>query len=237
MRLPDHQATAGAAPAPLLAALLLSTAAVQLWAAPALPAQAAGPEAFVPAGWQIEQRQTLDLDRDGRPDAVLLLRADTPPSAPGSGQSPERVLAVLKARPSGWQLVATNDRLVPQVDLATQEDPLANGELLAEPGSFSLSLGLTSSAGSYLSAVVRYRFRVEGSCVRLIGYDRMQTHRGTLQTQDTSVNLLTGAVLHTSGNAQGDTTAKRRARLAANPRRCLDALDSAASFTPLGEPR
>jgi hypothetical protein len=85
--------------------------------------------------------------------------------------------------------------------------------------------------------MVRYRFRIEGGCVRLIGYDRLQTHRGTQETQDTSVNFLTGAVLHTSGNAQGDTTAKRRARLAANPRRCLDTLDSATSFSPLGEPR
>lgn len=217
------------------ALLLAAQAAVQ--AAPTLPAQAAAPEAFVPAGWQVEQRQSVDLDRDGRPDAVLLLRPDAPPAQPGSGPSPERVLAVLKARPGGWVLAGANARLVPQVDLATQEDPLANGELLAERGSAVLSLGLASTAGSYLSAVVRYRFRIEGGCVRLIGYDRLQTHRGTQDTQDTSVNFLTGAVQHTSGNAQGDTTAKRRARLAANPRRCLPDLDSAASFSPLGEPR
>jgi hypothetical protein len=218
-------------------ALLLVAAAAAVRAAPVLPAQAATPEAFVPAGWQIEQRQSVDLDRDGRPDAVLLLRPDTPPAAPGAGTSPERVLAVLKAGRGGWQLAGANARLVPQVELATQEDPLANGELLAERGSAVLALGLGSTAGSYLSAMVRYRFRIEGGCVRLIGYDRLQTHRGTQETQDSSVNFLTGAVLHTSGNAQGDTTAKRRARLAANPRRCLDTLDSATSFSPLGEPR
>lgn len=221
----------------LRAAGLLLAAAAAAQAAPELPAKAATPEAFVPAGWQIEQRQSVDLDRDGRPDAVLLLRPDTPAAAPGAGKSPERVLAVLKARPGGWMLAGTNARLVPQVELATQEDPLANGELLAERGSAVLSLGLASTAGSYLSAIVRYRFRIEGGCVRLIGYDRMQTHRGTQETQDTSVNFLTGKVLHTSGNAQGDTTAKRQARLAANPRRCLGDLDSATSFTPLGEPR
>lgn len=224
-------------PLTLRAAVLLLAAAAAAQAAPALPAQAATPEAFVPAGWQIEQRQSVDLDRDGRPDAVLLLRPDAPPPAPGAGKSTERVLAVLKARPGGWSLAGANARLVPQVELATQEDPLANGELLAERGSAVLALGLASTAGSYLSAVVRYRFRIEGGCVRLIGYDRLQTHRGTQETQDTSVNFLTGKVLHTSGNAQGDTTAKRQARLAANPRRCLGDLDSAASFTPLGEPR
>jgi len=219
------------------AAALLLAAQAAAQAAPALPAQAATPEAFVPAGWQIEQRQAVDLDRDGRPDAVLLLRPDAPPPAPGAGTSPERVLAVLKAGRAGWQLAGANARLVPQVDLATQEDPLANGELLAERGSVLLSLGLGSTAGSYLSAVVRYRLRIDGGCVRLIGYDRLQTHRGTQETQDLSVNFLTGRVLHTSGNAQGDTTARRQARLAANPRRCLPDLDSATSFSPLGEPR
>lgn len=219
------------------APLLLAGAAAAVQAAPELPPQAATTEAFVPAGWQIEQRQSVDLDRDGRRDAVLLLRPDAPPPAPGAGRSPERVLAVLKSRPGGWSLAGANARLVPQVDLAAQEDPLVNGELLAERGSALLSLGLGSTAGSYLSATVRYRFRIEGGCVRLIGYDRLQTHRGTQDTQDTSVNFLTGVVLHTSGNAQGDTTAKRRARLAANPRRCLGDLDSAVSFAPLGEPR
>ena len=139
--------------------------------------------------------------------------------------------------PGGWRLAGANARLVPQLDLATQDDPMANGDLEAGKGSFSLALGLNSTAGSYLSAVLRYRFRIEGSCVRLIGYDRLQTHRATLDTQDLSVNFLTGGVLHTSGNAQGDTTKQRRARLAANPRRCLPDLDSAVSFAPLGEPR
>lgn len=233
-RLPSPTGAPGLRALATAACLVMAGAAA---AAPELPARAATPEAFVPAGWQIEQRQSADLDRDGRADTVLLLRADGPPPAPGTGTSPERVLAVLKNRPGGWQLAGANARLVPQVDLSTQEDPLANGELLAERGSAVLSLGLGSTAGSYLSAVVRYRFRIEGGCVRLIGYDRLQTHRATQETQDTSVNFLTGAVLHTAGNAQGDTTSRRQARLAANPRRCLPDLDSAVSFAPLGLPR
>jgi len=214
---------------------------------PALPATASAPAGFVPAGWQIAQQVAVDLNRDGRPDAVLLLQPDAPPPAPGSGRSPERVLAVLVQQRGTWALAGQNARLVPQVDLATQEDPLANGELAAGPagsaksarqrGSFSLSLGLTSTAGSYESALLTYRFRLDGRCVRLIGHDSLQTHRGTLDTQDTSINFLTGAVLRTSGNAQTDATTQRRTRLADNPRRCLGDLDSAVSFQPLGAPR
>jgi len=231
-----RQAVAALPWLPAIRLLLLLGAAVQVAAAPpALPAQAATVEAFIPAGWQIEQQLPVDLNHDGRAETVLLLRPDGP--APGSGLSPERLLAVLQAQRGGWRLAGANGRLVPQVELATQEDPLANGELEAGKGSFSLALGFTSGVGSYGSVVLRYRFRLEGTCVRLIGYDRLQTHRATLDTQDLSVNFLTGAVLHTDGNAQGDATSKRRARLAANPRRCLPELDSAVSFAPLGPPR
>jgi hypothetical protein len=205
---------------------------------PALPLTAASPAGFVPAGWKIAQQADADLNRDGRPDAVLLLQPDVPPAPPGTGRSPERVLAVLLQQRQGWALAAQNARLVPQMDLATQEDPLANGELVAgKPGHFSLSLGLTSTAGSYLSALQTYRFRLDRRCIRLIGHDTMQTHRATLDTQDTSINFLTGAVVVRSGNAQTDGTTQRRSRLAHNPRRCLPDLDSALSFQPLEAPR
>ena len=204
---------------------------------PVLPGNATTPQGFVPAGWLIEQQQSADLNRDGRADAVLLLRPDGAAPAPGSGQSPERLLVVLVRQGKGWALVGQNGRLVPRLDLAAQEDPLANGELLAKPGGFSLSLGLGSTAGSYLSAVLVYRFRYERGCVRLIGHDRLQTHRATQEKQDLSINFLTGQVLHSTGNAQGDVSNKRRERLAASPRRCLGDLDSAVSFQPLGAPR
>jgi len=209
---------------------------------PLIPDKAATVDGFVPAGWVIEQRLLADLNRDGRRDAVLLLRTAPPAAAasapvPASTHSPERVLMVLLQQRSGWALAGANARLVPQLDLATQEDPLDNGELVAARGGFSLSLGLTSSAGSYLSAVLRWRFRVEPGCVRLIGYDRLQTHRATLDTQDLSINFLTAAVLHSSGNAQTDTSTRRRERLASNPRRCLPDLDDALSFQPLAPPR
>lgn len=237
-------ASAGA----LLLALLLTPLAGSAQTtpdAPALPAQAASVAGFVPPGWVIEQQHAADLNRDGRRDALLLLRrapAAAQPGEPGTtgstvdggaGRSPLRLLAVLLGARGGYALSALNARLIPQVDLASQDDPLTDGELAARPGGFDIKLGLVAGVGSYLSASLRYRFRYQGGCFRLIGYDRLETHRATLNTHDLSINFLNGAAVHTSGNAQSDATQVRRDRLAANPRRCFQDLDNAADFKPL----
>ena len=198
--------------------------------APSLPVTATTLAGFVPAGWQIEQEHAVDLNRDGRPDAVLLLQ----PVAPPAGKSPERVLAVALRQGSSWMLAAQNARLIPQLDSPSQEDPLVNGEITVKSGGFRLGLGLMVAMGSYGMTNMTYRFRLERGCVRLIGYDRLDTHRGTLATQDLSINFLTGVVLQSSGNAQSDTAQQRKSTLAVNPRRCLGDLDSAARFKPLG---
>jgi hypothetical protein len=143
------------------------------------------------------------------------------------------VLAVLLRAQGGWVLAERNHRLVPRVDLSSQEDPMSNGEISVRPGGFSISLGLAATLGSYQAATLRYRFRYQGGCMRLIGYDRLELHRATLDTKDLSINFLDGAVLHTTGNAQTEVSQQRRERLPIPPRLCLRELDDAASFKPL----
>lgn len=229
-----------AAAAPLLALLLLPAAPASRAGtadeAPALPARAADVRGFVPPGWEIEQQHDADLDRDGRRDALLLLRpaaASAPSGAGSAGRSPARLLVVVVGRRDSYALSASNARLIPRVDLASQEDPLADGELTVRLGRFDIRLGLTAGMGSYLSASLLYRFRRQDGCFRLIGYDRLETHRATLATRDLSINFLTGGVVRTSGNAQSGATEVQRSRLAANPRRCFQDLGSAADFQPL----
>ncbi len=199
-------------------------------ALPTLPAAAASVELLVPEGWAIEQRHQADFNRDGQPDVLLLLR-----EASATGTTPQRILlvALATATPPGYARSAANARLVPRDASGTLEDPMADGEIAVRPGGFDLKLGMMSTAGSYLAATMRYRFRLEGTCFRLIGYDRAETHRGTLETRDLSVNFLTGAVIRTTGNAQSNATQTRRARLATNPRRCLPDLPSGWTFDPL----
>jgi hypothetical protein len=218
-------------------ALLLVAAGLRAQPAEPLkfPARAPTLEAAVPAGWAVERKVAVDLNRDAMRDAVLLLRrgSDAAPNTGGAqGLSPQRALVVLKRVRSGYALWAFNDRLVPQVDLSSQEDPLDDGDLVAGRATFDLQLALMATAGSYQMASLRYRFRHQEGCLRLIGYDRKETHRATLETRDSSINFSTGTVVRSMGNAQSGAAQVRRERLASNPRRCLEDLGNAAEFVP-----
>ncbi|HRI18952.1 MAG TPA: hypothetical protein PL196_10550, partial [Burkholderiaceae bacterium] len=183
---------------------------------------------FVPPGWAVEQRLEADLDLDGRGDLLLLLRGPGP-----ADRSPPRMLAIVLAEPAGYRLAASNAVLIPQADLQGQEDPLADGELVALGGGFDLKLTLISGQGSYLSATSRYAFRHRDGCFRLVTYDRLQTHRATLDTEDRHVDFLDGTVRISRGNARSDEASVLVEALAANPRRCFEDLGSAAGFSPL----
>jgi hypothetical protein len=196
---------------------------------PRLPATADDIDSLAPQGWTIEQRHRADFNRDGKADVLLLLRQGT-----GKDTTPPRiVLVALAAVPRGYSVSEANARLIPRDAANGIEDPMADGEITVRPGRFDLKLGMTPGVGSYLSSTMTYRFRREGGCFRLIGYERMETHRGTLETKDLSVNFLNGAVVHQTGNAQSDTVRTKRERLHSNPRRCLADLDNGWTFNPL----
>jgi hypothetical protein len=202
---------------------------------PALPPAGGTVESLVPRGWTIEQRHHADFNRDGRNDVLLLIRDNM-----AQGSTPRRIVlvALATAQPSGYVRSAANAQFVPR-DLSGQlEDPMADGEIMVRPGGFDFQIGMMPATGSYLAATMRYRFRFEGGCFRLIGYDRAETHRGTLDTRDVSINFLTGAVVRTTGNAQSSgRTQSQRSRLTANPRRCLGDLPSGWTFDPLAAAR
>jgi hypothetical protein len=206
------------------AAAILAASAVTTAAAQQSGTDAA---AAIPRGWAVEQRQAADLNRDGYEDAVLLLQR---PGSPGEPLSPARMLIVLLGSPAGQVVAARNSELVPRVDLRSEEDPLANGELVAEPGGFELKLGSASAVGSYRSAIVRYRFAFRGDCLQLVGYDRLETDRASLNISDRSINYLTGDDTRTSETGGKRVTTPNVSREL--PRRCLADLGSAATFTP-----
>jgi hypothetical protein len=194
-----------------------------------VPARAAQPAQFVPEGWVLEQQRVADLNGDGRADALLLMRR------PAASGTPQRILAVVLRRRganAGYALAELNRRLIPYSDDTSQEDPMADGELTVQRGGFGIKLTLLAGSGSYQTATVRYRFRYQDGCFRLIGYDRMETQRATLDTRDLSIDFLTGGVLHRTGNEQS-ATAEQRDKLKTNPRRCFGELESAAAFNPL----
>ena len=220
-----------------LAAVAVSTAIVQSQGQPsadppmpALPASGATPEALVPQGWTIEQRRQPDFNGDGLNDVLLLIRERA-----SQDPAPPRIVLVALAttKPPGFAVTAANPRLVPRDASGNLEDPMADGEITLRSRGFDLKIGMMSGVGSYLAATMRYRFRVEGQCVRLIGFDRYETNRANLDTRDVSVNLLTGDVITTTGNAETTRRQAKRSRLPSNPRRCLQDLPSGWTFDPL----
>jgi hypothetical protein len=209
--------------------LAAAVACTFLMAAQPLPPKAAKPSQFVPKGWTLEQQKIADLNGDGRSDALLLMRR------PQTSGTPQRILAIAlreRGANAAYTLSEFNDRLIPHSDDAKQEDPMADGELTVRRRGFDIKLTLLTGVGSYQTATLRYRFRYQDGCFRLIGYDRMETHRGTLETRDLSINFITGAVLRSTGNAQSNVTKKQREQLKGNPRQCFGELDSAATFNP-----
>lgn len=207
-------------------ALLLMASANLL--AQQLPAEAPSIDALVPRDWEIEQRHDADFNRDGRRDALLLLRR------PADGDTPLRLLLIAFARPGGgFARAESNARLIPADASGQLEDPMADGELVIRPAGFDLKIGMLPTAGSYQAATMWYRFRFGGGCFRLVAYDRLETHRATLDTNDVRVSLLTGTVTRTTGNAETNASETTRDRLRANPRRCLADIGNGWTFDPL----
>ena len=201
-----------------------------LAASSSLPAASATVELLVPEGWMIEQRHDADFNRDGRADVLLLLRQ---PNEEGAVPPRMLLVALATAKQRGYLLSATNARLVPHESAGALEDPMADGEIKVRPGGFDLKLGMMPGAGSYMSSIMRYHFRLEGTCFRLTGFDRAETHRATLEIRDLSVNYLNGAVVETTGNEQSQVTQVRRKHISTRTRRCLSELGSAWTFDPL----
>jgi hypothetical protein len=187
-------------------------------------------EGAVPDGWSIEQRHDADFNGDSRADALLLLRRPAP-----ADTTPPRMLLVAlgTTTPGEFTVDAINRALVPHDPSGGLEDPLADGGIALGEGGFELTLGMLSGAGSYEAATMRYGFRYQNGCFRLIRYRRAQTHRATLATRDLSVDFLTGEVVEATGNAQSADVEERRTRLQTNPRRCLPELPSGWTFDPL----
>lgn len=212
---------------------------------PVIVERAATPEAFVPAGWHLEHRARGRLDADERDDALLVLRMDDPANViDNTGFGPDRfdtnprmLVALLAQADGSWLQVMRNHGLVPRPESPVMDDFLDNDPAHAvtiRPNrTWSVALRSWASAGSWSMRQVVHTFRLEGGCMRLVGYDDMHLHRGSGEITTTSVNYLTGRAWVRPGSIEHDTPGpERRARLASNPRLCIDDVGDGLSFAP-----
>ena len=208
---------------------------------PALPASGAAVEAFVPKGWRLEHRVDGDLNKDGKPDAVLVLRDNDPANIiDNDGMGPDRfdtnprMLAVLFAQPSGYSLALENHTLIPRADNPVMDDYLDGDDAVqVRRGAFTVSLHSWASAGTWYTSSTTFTFRHQDGCFRLIGYDSNEAHRGSGETTVTSVNYATGKATVEYGNFSSDDPAEKvAAKVKRKPLPCLQDIDDGFGFDP-----
>ncbi len=161
---------------------------------------------LVPKGFRVVETIRGDLNRDGRDDVVLLVKASDPDEVVtnGRGERVDRnrrglVIAFRDRDRDGYQLVLKNPTL-----LSSENE---EGGVYFPP---ELSVGVEKGAlvlhyshGRY--GYWQYKFRYQQGQFVLIGYDRSE-HRGPVIESVTSINFSTGKKLNkvnTNRGAQG----------------------------------
>ena len=178
------------------------------YAAPA--ADGADYAGLIPQGWQVVASARGDLNRDGRPDAAIVIQQQDPATIIRNDSlgSPEldtnpRQLWVLLRQPAGWKVAAVNrDWLPPAGDAEAPclADPLADGGLNIQQGRLQVALHYWYSCGSWGVNHHIYTFRQEGQRFRLIGLDQTSFMRNSGDKESISTNYLSGRQKLTSGD-------------------------------------
>jgi hypothetical protein len=201
----------------LLFAVLALLAPGALWAQtglrssdfPLLPATARQPEAFVPAGWKVEQELVADLNADKLPDKTLMLIEQ---ESTAQRADARRTLLLLLAGPDGnWQRLAA----APQLLLCKSCFGLLSG---APRMSFKQgTLLVQQDAGSRYAIYQTQRFRYEPETKRLrfVGEERRVVDRTNGDRESVySTNLLTGRqTIKVRNESLSDEQAKAANRL------------------------
>jgi hypothetical protein len=213
---------------------------------PKLAAQAPAAEGFVPPGWRLDRKLTGDLDRDGSPDLVLVLKQNDPKNVirhDAMGRNPfdtnPRILAIAFSRAEGgYALALQNHTLIPRPEYPTMDDPLdpsgvQPGGIQIRNGTLRVTLGRFMSAGGWGMGRSTFTFRFQNGKFELIGFDRRETQRNTGEIVEVSINFSTGRVSVTKTSMETDTPGKPQwSRLPPSPSMTMEAVGNGLEFEP-----
>jgi hypothetical protein len=182
---------------------------------PTISNTAASPEGFVPRGWKLEAKATGTLNRDTLPDAALVLHMDDPANriAPSWDDTirydtnPRMLIVAFGKKGGGYELAATDHKLIPRLENPNQDEPF--DELKIVGGTLRVKMHLFLSAGGWRMGGSAYTFRWQDGAFKLIGFDRDDVMRNTGDTEEVSINYLTGMKELKTGNI-GTSDEKRR---------------------------
>lgn len=215
---------------------------------PKLADHAPNAEAFVPSGWRLENLESGDLNGDGRPDAVLVLRENNPKGVvdgrpqggPERYDTNPRMLAVLLANAQGgYDLALENHSLITRPADPSQQDPLdpdgiQPGEIAIKNGTLQITLGYFGGDMGHIT----FTFRFQNKRFELIGYDRVNVTRDTRDSgviSDVSINYSTRRVERKDGNISDDAEKVTRTTLPAAPLLTPPQIGDGLKFRPVPE--
>lgn len=209
---------------------------------PSLPKEGRAMKDFIPPGWKLETAAEGDLNKDGKNDAVLVLRQNSKRNIVRNDSlgTPEldtnpRLLAVLFAKEAddGYSLMLQEHQLIPRHENPVLDDPFQ--EVSIGKGSFNVVLRYWASAGSWGTATFKFVFRYENGCFRLIGYDNLGFMRNTMEETTTSINFLTRRIeeINITYDEKGKPVeTKKRMRLSRSSPICIDQIGDGMNFQP-----
>lgn len=187
--------------------LLIAAPAVAQWAGdqeippvnyPTAPKIAAAVEGFVSKGWKLEAKASGDLNGDKLADTALVLHMDDPANriAPSWDETirydtnPRMLIIAFARKDGGYELAASDHKLIPRLENPNQDEPF--DEVAIVNGTLRVKMHLFLSAGGWRMGGSAYTFRWQDGHFRLIGFDRDDVMRNTGDTEEVSINYLSG---------------------------------------------
>jgi hypothetical protein len=132
---------------------------------PELPKRASSTKELVPPGWRVEIEESGDLNRDGVPDLVLVLR---PAGEKAEADVETRLLLVAMAKAAGYQLVLAESRLLSR---SPRRGRALSEKVLIENGLLRLFLDDVHPMSPSQRTTRAFDFRFQNSRFELIRFD------------------------------------------------------------------
>ncbi|UOQ76657.1 hypothetical protein MUN84_19355 [Hymenobacter sp. 5516J-16] len=169
---------------------------------------------FVPQGWLIHDSAVGDLNKDGLPDAALILQHKTLVTQIHEGseiKSQPRILAILvkSGATGGFELKEQSNTFIPEdQDLENDDEELNDPFLRIEitRGLLELVFQESYKTSTNYSAGTEYKFRYNGQDFQLIGADFTRIHRMDFEREQYSYNFLMKKRIYSKGKIGGKTT-------------------------------